>query len=310
VRPLLIRLGAVTAGVVALWIGGVLALNATLYSPSRFASDYLSLVAAGEWSAAAEFAGVSEVVDVLPLESARISDVTISGWQHVGENDVVVQVDFVLDGGPQRMLLGLTRASRTLGVFDRWEFSDSPLAELSAQVAGVPQVVINDVGVAPGTTVSALIPGRYEFSAETQWVESETETLDLTEVGQSARVTPAINPTTALEDEVRRALGEYLAECASRGVLQPASCPFGTTVTDRLEGIPTWTISVSPAVALALSRTGESAEVGAIGGVATVTGTIQSIFDGSLRPLNRDISFSISGVVTELDSDSPALRID
>jgi len=29
-----------------------------------------------------------------------------------------------------------------------------------------------------------------------------------------------------------------------------------------------------------------------------------------LRPLNRDISFSISGVVTELDSDSPALRID
>jgi len=310
VRPLLIRLGAVTAGVVALWIGGVLALNASIYSPSRFASDYLSLMAAGEWSAAAELAGVSEAVDVLPLESALISDVTISRWQHVGENDVVVQADFLLDEESQRMLLGLTRAGRTLGVFDRWVFSEPPLAQLSAQVAGIPQVVINGVVVAPGTTVSALVPGRYGVSAKTQWIESDTETLDLTEVDQSARVTLAVSPTTSLEDEVRGALVEYLAECASRGVLQPASCPFGTTVTDRLEGIPTWSISVSPAVALALSRTGESAEVGAIGGVATVTGTIQSIFDGSLRSLNRDISFSISGVVTELDSDSPALRID
>ena len=309
-RPLLIRLGAVTAGVVALWIGGVLALNATIYSPSRFASDYLDLVASGDWASAAQLAGGAAEVDVLPLESAPISNVTISGWQHVGENDVVVQADFVLDEAPQRMLLGLTRVDRTLGVFDRWAFSEPPLANLSTQVAGIPQVLINDVVVAPGTSVSALVPGRYEVSAATQWIESERETLDLTEVGQSARVSLTITPTTALEDEVRGALGEYLAECASRGVLQPASCPFGTTVTDRLEGTPTWTISVSPAVALALSRTGESAEVGALGGVATVTGTIQSIFDGSLRPLNRDISFSISGVVTELDSDSPALRID
>ena len=309
-RPLLIRLGAVTAGVVALWIGGVLALNATIYSPSRFASDYLDLVASGDWASAAQLAGGAAEVGVLPLESAPISNVTISGWQHVGENDVVVQADFVLDEAPQRMLLGLTRVGRTLGVFDRWAFSEPPLVNLSTQVAGIPQVLINDVVVAPGTSVSALVPGRYDVSAATQWIESERETLDLTEVGQSARVSLTVAPTAALEDEVRGALGEYLAECASRGVLQPASCPFGTTVTDRLEGTPTWTISVSPAVALALSRTGESAEVGAIGGVATVTGTIQSIFDGSLRPLNRDISFSISGVVTELDSDSPALRID
>ena len=309
-RPLLIRWGAITVGVLALWIGGVLALNATVYSPSRFASDYLSLMASGEWSAAAEFAGVSEAVDVLPSESERISEVVISGWQHVGPDDVVVQADFVFRGTTERALWNLTRVSRALGVFDRWEFSAPTTAQVSTQVAGIPQVLVNDVAVAPGATVSVLVPGEYVVSAATQWIETEEESLGLTQAGDTARVPLSISPTSALEDEVRTALGEYLAECASRGVLQPSSCPFGTTVTDRLTGTPTWTISVPPAVALSLSRTGQSAEVGAIGGVATVTGTIQSIFDGSLRPLNRDISFGISGTVTELDSDSPALRID
>ena len=306
----MIRFAAVAAGVIAVWIGGVLALNATMYSPSRFAENYFAAVATGDWSQAVALAGVGDDVDVLPSDDHLISSFTVSGWQHVGSSDVVVQVDVVLDEQPERIVIALQRTSRLLGVFDRWAFAEAPLASISAQVSGVPTVTINDTSTAPATTLSALVPGVYSVHASTQWVESGGEDVTLTTPGESVRVPLSLSPTAALEDEVRAALGEYLAECASRGVLQPASCPFGTTVSDRLVGVPSWTISVPPAVAVVLSRSAESAEVGAVGGVATVTGTIQSIFDGSLRPLNRDIAFGVTGVVTELGSESPALRID
>jgi hypothetical protein len=310
VRHLVIRFAAVAAGVIAIWIGGVLALNATMYSPSRFAENYFAAVAAGDWSQAVTLAGVADEVDVLPSDDHLISDFTVSGWQHVGSSDVVVQVDVVLDDQSERMVIELRRTSRLLGVFDQWAFSEAPLATLSAQVSGVPTVTTNDTSAAPATTLNALVPGVYSVHASTQWVESGGGEITLTAPGESVRVPLSLSPTAALEDEVRTALGEYLAECASRGVLQPASCPFGTTVSDRLVGVPSWTISVPPAVAVVLSRSADSAEVGAVGGVATVTGTIQSIFDGSLRPLNRDIAFGVTGVVTELGSESPALRID
>lgn len=309
-RPLVIRFAAVAAGIIAVWIGGVLALNATVYSPSRVAENYFLAMSEGDWSRAASIAGVTEVVEVLPREDVLISDPVVTGWQHVGSSDVVVQVDFVLGDEPERMLLELRRTPRLLGVFDRWEFAEAPLAELSAQVTGVDSVTINDVVATPSQTVAVLVPGVYSIHAATQWVESQTEDVTLTAAGETARVPLTLSSTSALEDEVRTALGEYLAECASRGVLQPGSCPFGTTVSDRLVGTPSWTISVPPAVAVVLSRSADSAEVGAVGGVATVTGTIQSIFDGSLRPLNRDIALGVTGVVTELGSDAPALRID
>lgn len=309
-RPHVIRFAAAVAGVIAVWIGGVLALNATIYSPSRFAENYFAAVAAGNWSQAVALAGVGDEVDVLPSDDHPISGFTVSGWQHVGSSDVVVQADVVLDDQPERILIELRRTSRLLGVFDRWAFSEAPLASISAQVSGVPAVTINDTSAAPGTTLNGLVPGVYSIYASTQWVESGVEEIAMTTPGESTRVSLSLSPTAALEDEVRAALGEYLAECASRGVLQPASCPFGTTVSDRLVGVPSWTISVPPAVAVVLSRSADSAEVGAVGGVATVTGTIQSIFDGSLRPLNRDIAFGVTGVVTELSSESPALRID
>ena len=308
-RPLLIRFVAAAAGVIAIWIGGVLALNATIYSPSRFAENYFAAVASGDWSRAVGLAGVGDEVDVLPSDDHLISGFTVSGWQHVGSSDVVVQVDLVLDDQPEQILIELRRTSRLLGVFDRWAFSEAPLAQISAQVSGVPTVTINDASVAPAKTLNALVPGVYSVGAATQWVKSGVEEITMTTPGESIQIPLSLSPTTALEDEVRTALGEYLAECASRGVLQPASCPFGTTVSDRLVGVPSWTISVPPAVAVVLSRSADSAEVGAVGGVATVTGTIQSIFDGSLRPLNRDIAFGVTGVVTDLGSESPALRI-
>jgi hypothetical protein len=310
VKPLVIRFAAAAAGVISIWISGVLALNATIYSPSRFAEDYFAAVAVGDWSQAVALAGVADEVDVLPSDDQLISGFTVSGWQHVGSSDVVVQVDVVLNNQPERIVIELRRTSRLLGVFDQWAFSEAPLASISAQVSGVPAVTINDTSTAPATTLNALVPGVYSVHAWTQWVESEGEEITLATPGESVRVPLSLSPTAALEDEVRAALGEYLAECAARGVLQPASCPFGTTVSDRLVGVPSWTISVPPAVAVVLSRSADSAEVGAVGGVATVTGTIQSIFDGSLRPLNRDIAFGVTGVVTELSSESPALRID
>lgn len=296
------------AGILALWIGGVLALNANFYSPSRFVTDYLEALAAGQWGQAIAQSG-EEGISVAP-EPGLLDDITVTGWQHVSPEDVAVQADYLLDGEATRTVFVLHRDSRILGLFDQWVFATPPTSDMTTTAAGFSRVQVNDTSVEEGQPTRVLVPGVYRVEAATQWLGSSMETLALSDPGRDAQITLNPTPSAALEKEIGLALQEYLSECSLRGVLQPASCPFGTTVDDRLVGQPEWTITVTPTLRLTLSPRAESVSVVADDGVATVTGTIQSLFDGSLRPLNRDIVFAVVAEVTGLDTDSPALRID
>lgn len=303
------RWALVALGVIALWVGGVLALNQTLYSPGAFVESYLDALADDDVGLAASMSGGADNVDVLPAV-APLSDIVVTGSQWMGPTELLVQASYVLDGEAASTVFTLERSDRALGLFDQWRFAVPPTAEISAGGVGIREYTINGHAVSSSAAHSVLTPGVYSIAAGNQWSASETLDQALTDPGETWQVELELQPTDALRDEVTQAVDEYLQECASREVLQPASCPFGTEVSDRLTGLPTWSITVLPELDFELASDGSYWRVAATAGVATVTGTIQSLFDGSLRPLNRDVPFSIYGEVTNLYQDSPAFRID
>lgn len=309
-RAIIFRWALVAMGVVALWIGGVLWLNSSVYSANRFVENYLEAVGSGELGRAGALSGAADELAALPTTDTTLSEIEVTGTQSLSPTEVLVQADYLLDGEQLRTVFTLQRLPRVLGVFDRWGFAVAPTAEITAGGVGIREIRVNDYLLSASKSHTVLVPGRYVVEAGNQWSATSEQVGVLSTPQDSWQVDLALQPTAALREEVNQAIEEYLQECASRQVLQPASCPFGTEVSDRLNGLPTWTITVLPALEFEQSADGSYWRVSAVGGVATVTGTIQSLFDGSLRPLNRDVPFSTSGEVTNLFQESPALRID
>ena len=307
-RSIVWRWAGVALGLVAIWAGGVLALNATLYSPGHFVTRYLEAVSEKRWDVAVSMSGAE--VDAVSADDGTLTEIAISGQQTAGPDEVFVQADFVLNDEPGQTVFTLVRLPRSLGLFDQWGFATPPTATLLVDSVGAPGVLINNDFLDSAGSHTVLVPGVYTVQAGNQWALSNPAVATLSTPGDTWQASLPLWPTASLRDEVAHALEEYLQQCARQEVLQPASCPFGTEVTDRLVGLPTWTITVLPSLDFALSPDGSTFAVEAVGGVATVTGTLQALFDGSLRPLSRDVPFTISGEVTGLDHDSPALRLD
>lgn len=312
--PIIRKFGLVSLGVVSLWLLSVLILNLTLFSAGGFVMSYLRALEAGDHSLAASRAGMTETPAITPLtgEALRESQVTNTGVLPSG--DVVVQVSFELDGEASQSLFVVREGHPVLGFFQTWEFQQAPTATLELAIVGDSRVSVNGanvdvtrLGVPPRTQV--LVPGIYEASLSTEWVEAEPVSVALTEPGGSDRLRMAVSPTMRLADSTTTALEDYLDECANEGVLQPASCPFGITIDDRVIGTPTWTILDYPDVQLSLSPDRNSWAVSGKRGVAEVSVQVQSLFDGSIEEVTDVISFDVFGVVTGTSRDEPVLNL-
>jgi hypothetical protein len=106
-------------------------------------------------------------------------------------------------------------------------------------------------------------------------------------------VTVEALPTEEFVERVQAKVDEYLIDqCATQRVLQPAGCPFGVTVDDRVVTEPVWTIVESPAVTLVPGET--AFEMPPTPGVARVTFEAQSLFDGSLYVFEQDEGFVLA----------------
>ena len=309
-RSRIIRLFALAAGLAALWIAGVLGLNSSVYSAARVVVDYVDAVESGDYETALSIAGISDAPTALPAAGSSVSGSTITGTKTLSPDQTAVGVSYLVDRDPAQSRFDLQRGPRIAGLFNSWGFVTPPTALIRVDGGGAATVLINDAEVPSGSTATVLVPGVYKMSAGNQWLHSDVTRVVATAPGDEVNVALLLQPTDALINEVTVAFDEYLQECSSRDVLQPASCPFGTTVNDRVVGAPSWTITVLPSISVTATDDLSVATVTASGGVATVTGTIQSLFDGTLRPLNRDVVFDLTAEVTGLDRDSPALRID
>jgi hypothetical protein len=308
------RFGLLALGVVALWLLTVLALNLTLFSATSFVTSYLKALESSDYGLAASHAGLSRAPQILPLASEAVENPRIVGTSSLPTGELVIQADYELGDDTHSTVFVVTGGEPILWFFDTWRFSRQPLANLQFAVIGDERVSVNgtdldvgDLGVPPRTTV--LVPGIYSSSLETEWVQAETVVSVMTEVGAPAGVRLVVSPTSTLMENTTGALEAYLDGCAAQAVLQPAECPFGVSISDRVVGAVQWTILDYPEIDLRLSADRATWTMVAESGVAEVTVQVQSLFDGSITEFRDTEEFDVVGVVRGTSTDQPVLNL-
>jgi hypothetical protein len=308
------RFGLLALGVVALWLLTVLALNLTVFSATSFVTSYLKALESSDYGLAASHAGLTRAPQILPLASEALENPRIMGTSSLPTGELVIQADYELGDDTHSTVFVVTGGEPILWFFDTWRFSRQPLANLQFAVIGDERVSVNgtdldvgDLGVPPRTTV--LVPGIYSSSLETEWVQAETVVSVMTEVGAPAGVRLVVSPTSTLMENTTGALEAYLDGCAAQAVLQPAECPFGVSISDRVVGAVQWTILDYPEIDLRLSADRATWTMVAESGVAEVTVQVQSLFDGSITEFRDTEEFDVVGVVRGTSTDQPVLNL-
>ena len=306
------RFGIAAVLITAVWLVAVFSLNQTLFSPGGYVLSYLDALERGEFGEASARAGLQEIPPVLPRPDALVSESQIAGTFVVNADEVVIQAQYLLDGIPSESLFTLKRLPRTLGLFDRWEFGDTPVGTITATITGSDEVVINGVTLSREVTsrgIDVLYPGRYTLSWSSGWLETDTVELAV-ESGQTQTVRLVALPTDALIEQATKAVTDYLTSCTTQAVLQPASCPFGVTITDRVTGGVEWEITTEPRVVLAMFDDEKTWQVQALGGEATLTVSLQSLFDGTISDYVEKQTIDVTGIIEGLDQNRPRFIVD
>lgn len=311
--PIVRRFGLIALAIVALWLGSVLALNLTVYSPAGHVTSYLRALESGDYLAAARYAGLSEVPAIVPLED-ELTDSRILGSATLPNGDIVVQAEYLLGGEPGSTFFVVEAGEPVLFFFRTWSFDRPPLGRLELVVPGDDRVELNGrqllvsrLGVPAQTSV--LVPGLYSASLTTQWLVAPPTFATLTEVGERVQLRVPVEPTDQLLDRTTTAVEDFLNDCVAQDVLQPVGCPFGVTITDRVVGTPQWTILDYPDVSLRLGVDRATWSLVANSGAAEVTLQVQSLFDGTLEETTEVVPFRVLGVVRGTALDEPVLNL-
>lgn len=307
------RFGLIALGIVALWLVSVLTLNLTINSPSGYVSSYLSALESGNYGLAARQAGLTEVPRVTPLKG-ELTDSRIISQAVLDNGDIVVETTFTLGGAEESTFFVLRASEPILFFFTSYQFAEPPIARLELSVMGDNRIVINStelsiarLGVPP--SISVLVPGVYDGSLDTEWLRSQVTRVLAVGQGSTNPLRVVLEPTPQLVDQTREAIEDFLDDCADQGVLQPVSCPFGITVTDRVVGTPEWTILDYPDVSLRLGADRVTWAVVASRGTAQVEVQVQSLFDGKIDATDDTIAFTMLGVVRGTTADEPVLNL-
>lgn len=298
--------------VVSAWVVAVLALNNTVFSPANVVTGYLNSLEEGDVGEAMARAGLDEPPSVLPDLSQGVEGAVVTQTLAVDDTTVAVTASYLLGGIPSETVFTLSRLPRTWGLFDRFEFGEFPLGKLRATISGAEAVTINGVTLPEADTargVDVLYPGRYTLSWSSGWVEADTINVAV-ENSTTQTVELTAMPSGALIEQAEQAVEAFLDTCTSQAVLQPAGCPFGVSITDRVVGDVVWEVNREAAVILTIADDEETILVDALGGEVTLSVSLQSLFDGAIRDYVEVQTIDVTGRIVGLPDNEPQLIID
>lgn len=304
-------------------IGVVWTLNATVYSAEGFVTRYLAAIADDDVAAIMRIPGVqrTDTASVALLRSgiAHASPRQVRAVARVdhGDGTVTLTMRYLL-GGQEKIASFTVRGEAPLfGLFDRWRFAESPLGTLDVSVA---HGVLFQVGplildarrdpqagsYAARAQYQVLAPSAYGLGLYGDYLAAEP-VIATTEPGAITRPLIDLQPTDALIDRVQGELNTFLTACAQQDVLQPAGCPFGVAIPDRLLDSPRWQIVNVPKVRL---TAGTDAFVsGTLHGVARIVVSTQRLYDGSRASVDRLVPFGFSLAVSVAPAGDVTVRI-
>ena len=313
------------AGLAVLLVGAFLAalgaLNQTIYGASNFVERYLEAIADDDIAAASTTPGVA--LDAAELAAMGLPEhvstaMFRSGVVEAGPEDVRIVSDVANPDGTHSVtasyLLDVSIIETTFdvrpiaplyGVLNRWEFSTSPLTVIDVTAAHNPLFTVGTLTLdtratktgdelsafTQTTSYLAIAPAVYEFGYTSTLLEAVPTSMAMAPASRFA-VTVDSMPTTTFVERVQVKVDDYLAQCTTQQVLQPAGCPFGIEIDDRVVSPPVWTMVTNPPVTLAPGET--AFEMPPTEGVAHISVELQSLFDGDFYTLEEDRPFQIA----------------
>ena len=269
------------AGLAVLLVGAFLAalgaLNQTIYGASSFVERYLEAIADDDIAAASTTPGVA--LDAAELAATGLPEnvstaMFRSGVVKAGPEDVRIVSDVANADGialghrelpPRRVdhrddLRRAARSSRSTACSTGGSSPTSPLAVIDVTAAHNPLFTVGTLTLDTRATKTgdelaaftqiapylAIAPAVYEFGYTSTLLEAVPDP-DGDRAGVPARrsrSTPC--PPTTFVERVQVKVDDYLQQCTAQQVLQPAGCPFGIEIDDRVVSPPVWTMVTSP----------------------------------------------------------------
>lgn len=308
--------GGLIAASVAVASVAIAAAVAEATSPERPVRAYLDALAADDLATAAALAGL-DARDLERLGGMPAGD--------AGTPDVVQIIDTVEVSSDERIVIarygerGVDVAEvafalepTTLGPFRGWRLASPPVEGVVVAADRHDEVVVNGerhraVVAGEATTVPGFVPARLEIGIASPYLDGETARARVGTASAADPIVIAVTPSQRLQRLVDREVAAFLEECTQQRVLQPAGCPFGIAVPDRLVEEPQWRVGVPAVVEVVPGRrTGEWALEG--GTTMRISLTVQRLSDGVIEERDEAVVARISGSLV-LDDDAVRLTI-
>lgn len=284
--------------------GAIVALNATVFGPGDFVRVYLDAIARGDAEGALSLPGVTAAgADDLLLEDDVLIGLTAARQvsdEALGEGKHRITVEWTAPSGSGTTSFDVERVGTRLGLFPEWGFIRSPVARLELDVQHDPRFTVNGVDETTGQTVAGavpyavFVPGTYVFGHDTVLLHASDVTVLADTVGTRLDTTLDVEAgpafPAALATEVRR----HLTDCTLQQVLFPTACPFGKTITNRVDSDPVWTMVAFPELDIEPGTEFGTWQAGPASGTAHLVVEVKSLFDGTVSTLDEDVIFEVS----------------
>ncbi|WP_258803882.1 hypothetical protein [Pseudarthrobacter sp. NS4] len=303
--------------------GAVVAVNMvnnTVASPQQPVREYLDALRSGDGGKALGLLRATvppsnaAMLDGTGLQTAasRLENVEIGDPEERPGDQVIVPMEYTIDGSRQRTEFLLEKTGTEWIFFNTWAFVPGRLPTLDITVVNGSEANVNGVPVnMPNgrNSFAVFYPGEYEASLNGQYFAAAPTRATVT--ARDRPVAPLnllTQATGSLKKDVADKVREFLDGCAAEAVkeqkLQP-DCPFYFASNNRVQdGTINWTVTEYPNVSI------EPFDgrwlVAPLDGKAKVEALQQNLFTGAWYPLEEEVDFSFT---TRLDVSGDTVKV-
>jgi hypothetical protein len=295
-------------------------VNSTIASPQQPVREYLDALHDGDGGKALGLLratvppGSAAMLDGTALQTAasRLANVKIGDAEERSGNQVMVPMEYTIDGSRLRTEFMLERTGTEWLFFSTWAFVPSRLPTLDVNVVNASEATLNGVPVnMPNgrNSFAVFYPGEYEASLNGQYFSAPATRATVTSRDVPAAPLNLLTEATKdLRDDVGAKVKEFLDACAAEAVkqqkLQP-DCPFYYASNNRVQdGTIKWTVTEYPEVSI--EPFDGRWVVSPLDGKAKVAALQQNSFTGAWFPLDAEVDFSFT---TRLDVTGDTIKV-